>query len=415
MTQQVINIERKKYAVGLFWQPAGEGQNARAFAQKIAKFVPGRIKYFTPYRGLIGVGSAALGHRRRMAAAATEVMDSFADYSAFLAVFAVKQGFWLVAARNGIIIADKLYTDESAAKAEYEQLAELPDWGILVAPGYWVAPRAEEKRLEDIVTGDSRFIMQSVSKFWGSMTSILLLLLMFAGILYFMREPIIEMLRPGPNAAARAAAEAEFKAKQAALAAENKQAAASAVPAVIYPFDEIPDLGLRAEKCFDAITYLMRIIPGWNQVAAECDATTATAQLHRGRGILSDVYDFARDKMAGVGIIENSDADVTLILDLEPLPVSSRLAEDDTASVMRRINSIFQLMGMRADVRSGIETVSTPAGARSVNIVTVSAASKITPPEFARIFEDYDSATMPLVRWDARSRTWNYEVKIYVK
>ncbi|MCL2737474.1 MAG: hypothetical protein FWE17_01250, partial [Alphaproteobacteria bacterium] len=124
MTSQVINIERRKYATGLFWQPVAGGQNARVLARNLSKFIPGHTgKYFMEYRSMVGVGGRAMGHRRRMPSAAAEVMEAFADYNSFLAAFAVRQGFYIVAARNGIIIQDRLIPDEASAKEVYEQFA----------------------------------------------------------------------------------------------------------------------------------------------------------------------------------------------------------------------------------------------------------------------------------------------------
>jgi hypothetical protein len=417
LVQQVITIERKRYAAGLFWQPVANDQNARSFAHKIAKFVPGRIKFFAEYRGMVGVGSLSLGHHKRMGVAAVEVMEAFSEYSSFLAVFAVKQGMYLIAVRNGIIIADKLYVNEDEAKTEYEQLSSLPDWGILVAPGYWSAPRTEEKLIEEVVSGESRQTIQSVSNIGGWMLSMLLIIAFLAGMFVIFRAPLIGFITAqGHKSKFDAAAAEEYKRK---MAQNDKLLVARQTKEqnrIEMPYENLPDMFLRAEQCWNAITVLMRIIPGWNQVDAECLETSAAVHLHRSYGALTDVYDFVGAAMPGVEIIENSDSDIVRVMQLDRLHGESKLSEVPMEVVARSINSVFQLMGAATDVRPSIETITGPNGAtESINVVLVTASSKLEPNEFIKIFEDYYAVAMPSVRWTARDRTWNYEVKIYVK
>ncbi|MDR1207549.1 MAG: type 4b pilus protein PilO2 [Rickettsiales bacterium] len=415
--QQVITIERKRYATGLFWQPLTNGQNARFFAHKIAKFVPGRVKFFTEYRGMVGVGSLALGHRRRMGVAAVEVMEALSEYNSFLAVFAVKQGMYLIAARNGIIITDRLYENEIDAKAEYEQLSTLPDWGVLVAPGYWSAPRSEEKLIEEVVSGESKQTIQPVSNVGGWLLSIILVIAFLAGMFVMFKGPLVGFVADqGHKAKPDEAALAEYKRK---MAQNDKLLVLPQTKDQVrieLPYENLPDMFLRAEQCRDAITALMRIIPGWNQVDAECLGTSATVHLHRTYGAITDVYDFVAAAMPGVDVIENSDSDIVLVAQLDRLHGESRLSEVPMDVVARSINSEFQLMGARVDVRPGIETVQGPGGiTESVNVVLATAGSKLEPNEFIKIFKDYYAVALPSIRWTAHDRTWNYEVKIYVK
>jgi hypothetical protein len=420
MAGQVITIERKKYAAGLFWQPLASGQNARGLAAaRLAKSIPGAVKYFTEYRSMVGIGWRSLGHRRRMPSAAAEVMDAFSDYNSFLAAFAVRQGFYLVAARNGIIIQDKLFADEASARAEYDQLVALPDWGLLVAPAHWSIARAEEKLLSEVVSGDTRYYLAPVSKIGSIIISAVVLIALFAGIFFVFREPLKHTIKPKQRAveideSVREAYKRKLEARDAALVSAARITMPAAQP-VVMPYDNIPDVSERARQCFEAIAFLMQVIPGWNQTDAECEGDHAAVNLHRRFGIITDVYEFVVDKMPGVEIVENSDSDMALIMELPELPGQSRLAEQDADTVVRNINSIFQLMGHDADVRRSIETVRGAGAMASVNIVLIVATSSLQPQEFVKIFEDYDAVLLSSVRWNAALRKWNYEVKIYVK
>ena len=419
MASQVINIERKRYAVGLFWQPIASGQNARGVAvRRLARFITGTIKYFVEYRSMIGLGWRTLGHRRRMPSAAAEVMDAFADYNSFLAAFSVRQGFYIVAARNGIIIQDKLFRDEESAKSEYEQLAALPDWGLLVAPGGWSVARAEERSLPDVVSGATKYYLKPVSKVGSIILSIVTIAALLVGLGYLFQEPLKHLVKPKLHKVeidevARAAYQKKLAARDAALVSTRILPVAK--PVVVMPYDDIPDLSARARQCFDAITFLMQVIPGWNQTDAECHEDRAAVQLNRRFGVMTDVYDFVYDRMPGVEIVENSDSDMVLIMELDGLSGISRVAEEDADTVIRTVNSIFQLMGHDVDVRRSIETVRGAGNMISVDVVLVNASTALQPPEFVKIFENYDAVRLSAVRWNAASRKWNYEVKIYVK
>ena len=422
MPSQIITIERKKYATGLFWQPVADGHNARAFAQKIAKLVPGRAKYFSEYRSMVGIGSRALGHSARMPSAAAEVMDAFSDHNSFLAAFAVRQGFWVVAARNGIIIQDKLYASESLAKNEFDTLSGLPDWGILVAPGSWPAARSEEKLLDELVSGDSKCQAVPISGFGSGLFVLAALAALLAGGLYTFKGQLAKVLTLRTPAVKFNPEAAEAYKKRLAETDEmlvQRLRSAPVVAAMEMPYDALPDPALRAEQCWEAITFLMQVVPGWSQVEAECAGGSATAHLHRSFGIITDVYDFANERMPGVEVIENSDSDMVLTLPLGSLETSSRLSESGAEEIMRSINSVFQLMNAPVDVRRTVETVRGEVGPdgqiASANVVLISAASGLEPREFIRVFQDYDAVYLSSVRWISNQRKWNYEVKIYVK
>ena len=100
MPSQVITVDRKKYAVGLFWQPTGAGYVARAYARLLARSVDKKLNLYTEYRAMVGLGAKKFGHRVGMDSAAAAVTDALGEYTSFLAVFSADANFYLVAVRN---------------------------------------------------------------------------------------------------------------------------------------------------------------------------------------------------------------------------------------------------------------------------------------------------------------------------
>jgi len=408
---QVITIERKKYATGLFWQPMAAGQNPRNFAGVLAKQISGTVKYFAEFRSMVGIGSRSMGHRRGMKIAAVEVVNSFAEYNSFLAAFFVPQGFWIVAVRNNIIIYDQLFSNEADAKREYANLAELPDWGIMVAPGYWTIPRAVERPLRDIVAGNSKVSLTPISSTFGNIFSLLLLGVFVFGAWYFFHEPIEKLFAPRTQQANINPELLEEYKRQ--LAAKNAEHHVAPQPVrVKMPYENLPDSQVRADQCWRGIAYVMQQVPGWVQTSAECDGLEARARLHRSYGTLAGLHESVRALMRDVVIAENTDSDVMIAVGLKQLTGTQSSPQNLAEDIVHSVNTLFQMIGATASVRPAIENAGSDMQA---NIVIVTTASKLKPAEFMEIFEGISPLYLQSAKWDARSRVWNYEVKIYAK
>ena len=199
LVNQVVTINRKKYAVGLFWQPTGAGYVARNYARSLARSVDKKLNLFTEYRGMVGLGARRLGHRSGMDSIAAAVTDALGEYTSFLAVFAIDKVFLLVAVRNGVILEDKLLTSEADARAEYFRLSEIPDWGALFAPSVWGMPRAVERNISDVIFRSARATLRPISRVGAILFSAILLVLFGIGALWFFREPLMQMMMPQPS------------------------------------------------------------------------------------------------------------------------------------------------------------------------------------------------------------------------
>jgi hypothetical protein len=408
---QTITIERKKYAVGLFWQPLSAGQNPRVFARTLAKQIPGTAKFFAEFKSMVGVGSRFLGHRNGMKIAAVEIINSFSEYNSFLTAFFVPQGFWIVAVRNNIIIFDQLFDKENDAKREYVSLSELPDWGMVVAPGYWNIPRAVEKPLKDIVSGNSKVSLAPINSVFGNVFSLVIFTAFAFGAWYFFHQPILKIIAPRPQQAKISPEILEEYKRQ--LEAKNAEIyMQSAQLKIKMPYDDLPDRTLRADQCWRGVAYMMQQIPGWVQTVAECDGRAARAQVQRTYGTLAGMHDSVRSLMRGAAIIENTDSDATITVELRELPAAEDNQPQNLASdIVHSVNSLFQTIGAPANVKTTAEAV----GSDVANVVSVDAVSKMKPAEFIKIFDGITPLYLQSAKWDARSGVWNYEVKIYAK
>lgn len=420
MANQVITINRKKYAVGLFWQPVGAGYVARSYARTLSRSVDRKLNLFTEYRAMVALGSKRFGQRTGMPSAAAEVMDALTEYNSFLGVFGAGTAFYLVAVRNGIILEDKLFASAEEARAEYFRLSEIPDWGALFAPGAWGMPRAIERSLSDLIRGGARAILRPISRVGTGIISLALVALFLLAVFYFFREPIGQMLTPRPQIAEINPELAEEYKKQ--IEEKNKELdeqfeikKAPQPEPLVMPYDYLPDPMARARVCYQAIGFLMQPIPGWNQVSAECGETHASVTFKRDFGTLGDFYNIATELMPGSFVQEQSEDTLMMRATLPAVKTVASLDERDVQTVLRDVQTAFQSINTPIDAAMVVDTLTNGVETVNLNIVEVAAESKMIPMQFMKIFDDFGGVYMTRCTWNAAQRTWNYEVIIYAK
>ncbi len=417
---QVISVNRKKYAVGLFWQPIGAGVTARNYARTLARGVDKKLNLYTEYRAMVGLGARKNGQRAGMFSAAAEVMESFSEYTSFLAVFQVDKKFYLVAARNGVILQDELFDSEDDARQKYVELSKIPDWGAFFAPGAWGMPRAAERHLPDLLHGRSHAVLHLISHVSGAMLSAMLIGLFVFGLVLIFSDSVKQAISPRPqvqqlNPELVAEYKRQIEEKNKELDAQFEIEKVAPPEPIVMPYENLPNVGARAYQCYQAIGFLMQPVPGWNQVFVTCGETYAIAELRRGFGTLGDFYNLAGNLMPGVGVEEVSEDVIRIQAELPALETFASQDERDAETIVRDITTLFQGMDMNVDMQVVVDTLTNGVDVATANVVEVGAESKLVPMQFMEIFDDFDGVYLMQASWDVASRSWNYEVIIYAK
>lgn len=420
MTGKILSVNRRKYAVGLFWQPLGAGFVPRNYARTLAKNVDKKLNLYVDYRSMIGLGSRRFGQHVGMLSAAAEIMESFSEYTSFLAVFQTGKCFYLVAARNGIILEDKIFDSEDAARAEYAKLSEIPDWGAFFAPGTWAMPRAAERNLADLLNGHSHASLHSIShvRTWTfSLVLFGVFLLMVFGVfsdsfkLVFAPRPKTTELDPELVAEYKRQIEEKNKELDKQFEIEKQQPPEP----IVMPYELLPDVQARAKQCYQAIGFLMQPIVGWNQVNVDCGEIHAIAEFRRDFGTLGEFYNIATQLMPGAFVQEVNDDTLRVQVALPKLEIFSSQDERDAETVVRDIVTAFQGIDMSVETNIVTDSLTNGVDVANVNVVEIAAESKLVPMQFMQIFEEFGGVYMVQCAWDVASRTWNYEVIIYAK
>jgi hypothetical protein len=184
---------------------------------------------------------------------------------------------------------------------------------------------------------------------------------------------------------------------------------------LVMPYELLPDVGARAKLCYQAIGFLMQSVPGWVQSDAQCREAVSSVTFRRSFGNLGGFYEIATELMPGAFVEERNESEIRLTAKLPELNTGSSLEEKDVETIVREINTAFQKLDSPVDTSIEVDTVSDETRSENVNVVEVGAKSKLTPPEFMKIFNGLGGVYMTLAEWDVRTRTWNYEVIIYAK
>ena len=419
MSGQFININRKKYAVGLFWQPTGAGYVARTYARTLARSVDKKLNLFTEYRGMVGLGSRRAGHRSGMDSAAAAVTDALGEYSSFLAVFSVDQSYYLVAVRNGVILEDRLFDSEQDARNEYFKLSEIPDWGALFAPSPWGMPRAVERNLSDLISRAVRAQLRPISRVGAGLASGALVILFVLGAMWFFRDPLEQMATtsglPEMDPTLVAEFEQQVQENNRELDAEFNIEKPQPPQPIVLPYEYLPDPMARAQMCYQAMAFLMQPITGWSQTYVECDEFYAYADFVRDYGTLDDFYMMATELMPASFVQQESDNALSVRAKLPDVPTYASIDERDVETTLRAVMTAFQGIDVSADAQMVVDTLTNGVDTVYLNVIEIAAESKLVPPEFMHIFDDFGGVYMTRCAWDASSRTWNYEVIIYAK
>jgi hypothetical protein len=421
---RAITISGRKYAAGLFWQPSGGGADPRENARRIARLAKMRAPFFISFNGMIGLSASNGGISSGMPVAAAEVMDSVGEHN-FLAAFSVREGYWLLAVRGGIIVKDLFFPDKEGASKEFAELSAMPGWDAVLAPLDWNAEGSTERRVGEIVSGTRKHRLSNISNLSGYIMSLMLLAGAATAGYVFFEEPIKKMLAPKIEMEETGVDPEIIEEYRAGLEEiERPKQTPKKIVTPKMPWESVPSLRDKADQCWRATAFLAQRITGWTLVSVSCADEEATARLTRNYGTLDDLYNEVRRTMQTVKVNEIGGNDVVLTARLRPLEKFESKPESNADDVMTAMQSTFQRINADADFRRDFIELEMPAlnddeeigvDMTDVPVVKIEAASKLQPLEFIKIMRDMSGVEMPKVFWDNANRTWTYDVVIFVK
>ena len=207
-----VTVGGVKYAVGLLWAPLQNQDDPIPEIREAMEAEPAADLYcqrasIAPQYGL---GKTILGHHSGEPALAASVATALSGKSSSCCVFKVNEGWWFVAIRNDLILAeeDVLFESEDEAKRAFFAMMAVPDWDIRIVPAEWNVEGAEQQELKALIENvrKTRLFELSAAKKTQVLVVLALLVILVLGFLIYLafqfissvfeQAPIIQMPTP---------------------------------------------------------------------------------------------------------------------------------------------------------------------------------------------------------------------------
>ncbi len=282
----VATVGRRKYAVGLYWQPSPSGRVAQA-AKEAAK-QPGQYADFFSVRpgvkggrvAQFGLGQAQAGHKMGMAALAATLANR--QPGSWAGAFKVNEGIVVVVVRDDLIApdGDQIFLDEAAARDRLIQEFTLGGLQKIYAPEAWAVSGAETIALPFLVQNRGEGALQPVKipkqLIIGASVVVLAGLLALGGLWYY------QGLKEAEER------ERQEQIRQQAMAMQQQQQA-SGTGRIVYPapkrfWDEEPQPMAVIAACREAIGKLPLSQLGWSVTSLSCTKAAASVSWSRSPG-----------------------------------------------------------------------------------------------------------------------------------
>ncbi|MHA1550089.1 MAG: type 4b pilus protein PilO2 [Alphaproteobacteria bacterium] len=414
---QIFTYEGKSYAVGLFWQPLQTGRQQLHFIERTARSLIGGGQFFCTKSGgapQFGLGFSKRGHKKGQPVATLSIALALKDKPSTLAVFKVKQGWWMAVIRNNLILPedDFLFEKEDDAKKAFEDLLSLPDWGYKIAPASWNISGTQDMPVGKLLDRVRSVPLQSLASF-SSKYIILFALILGLGF-YFTKNIFFPKTIPMQ----KQTHSKKFKPKK--ISGKTKTGGKFFNPVVqkkiekpLVSWEKLPDFVEQATLCEKGRSYLVQVIVGWELSEVKCVKNTLTALYKRKNGSLDFIQTAHKTFFpdAKLDILKKGDtALVTLALPQgkthsAPPVLSKSELEQRLLTFSQRTKQIIRLTSSQKKENP----------LQKFKVVNFSFSSKIPLREWADILILFKSVRWTEIIWNASKMSWDAKGEIYAK
>jgi len=417
----VVTVSGQKYAVGLMWQPI---QNIDDPLPEIRETMEGEtdadlycLRQTTVAQ--YGIGKSILGHKDGMPSLAASVAAALLQYESFCAVFKVKEGWWFVAARNSLILAeeDVLFATESEAQRAYSSMMAVPDWDACIVPADWNIEGTQQMDLADLVAKGRKVRLQEINVLRRTkfLLFIAVVVILTLGAIIWSLTGLWKSVFP----------------KTSIQSAQKPQVIqpVAPTPEKPKPWEKMVSTKGLIDKCLANVYQVKSIsFPGWNIGIISCtkEGLSTTWTKDGGSGLLSwmkfgiDEYQFT-----DFSVSLTSDSTATGFLAFSGIPVVASLPLLNMQQLNDDLNEINQTTKLNLQYAQEVlldppnrSDGSRPANQKSYNYFSFVATSDYTPLEWMKFFEKFSGFELLKIEYnpsDDTTNKWRYEGRIYAK
>ncbi len=411
---KTIKVAGKTYAVGLFWQPLQDQKNYLEEVKQTVQNVITTANLFCLRKGTVsqyGLGYTSKGHKSGMPSAASVIANVLRDKSSALCTFKIDDGWWFVVVRNGLILSeeDVVYTEEKDAKAAYETMLNIPDWGYMIAPKEWGYENTNSLQLEDLIVKGKPETLKTITTPIKIKDIIILLVLVAFGAHYYLKQ--------------KAAKEAEEQARLARIKEEEFKRLhppPPPPPPPPAPFESLVDIEDMAKKCTVLIVNSTAVVPGWELEHTNCTETELSSSWKRTYGNVGWIFESQKLGYLYKDIkLSAKDIAYKSVVGKLSIPIMKHVSVKpiiEKTELQKRLNDIFKSINVNVVLSDKKETVKGnnsyvkeyPYTAFSFDDVSVR-----LPLDWVNLLKEFKTVSFDNIFWDNKTRKWKYNGRIY--
>lgn len=418
----VVDVDGQRYAVGLMWQPIQNLDDPNPEIRETMESEPDADLYCLRQTtaAQYGVGRSALGHKEGMPSLAASVASALTQYESFCAVFQVKGGWWFVAVRNNLILAeeDVLFKTEEEAQRAYSSMMAVPDWDACIVPASWNIDGTIQQVLEDLVRKGRKVRLQAINAAHRTYFLLFLAIIIVAALvgLIYMLVGLWRSVFP-PQTIQSIQKPQVFQQE-------------APTPEKAKPWEKLVDTTSLIDECWDDIYQIKSVFfPGWRLGLITCTpegVTTAWAKDAK-EGFLSWLrFGINEYRFTDLSVdVTPAGTTATGSVLFEGLPVIASLPTLTPQQLAEDLSAIQQSTGINLQYsqQTLLDPPNRPDGSRPPNqksyvYFSFSASSDYTPWEWMKFFEKFSGFELSKIEYNPSNDTttkWKYEGRIYAK
>ena len=420
----VVTVDGQHYAVGLIWQPLQNLDDPILEVRETAESEMGADLYClrpaaTPQ---YGIGRTELEHRDGMPSLAAAVASVYADQSSMCGVFRVDEGWWLIAVRNDLILAeeDVVFSNEEEAKRAYASMMAVPDWGVRIVPREWQVEGTETKDLSTILPKARKIRLQPINAVRRTKFLLFIAIIIIAIVVWLVYSLIALWKNVFPPEKIHVVQE------------PTNLAPMRPEPEKPKPWENVVDFKVFLNQCWVS-AYQIRsiVIPGWTMGTIECTPKGANTSwrltnIQEGRlNVMNMGLDEYQLENMQITVSASGDsatgnwkfAKIPLVASV-PLLTADKLEAD-----LKEIKQATNFSGLVVSSRQTLlDPPSRPDGTKPSNQKTYiyypfTISTSYSPFELVNFFNKFSGVEMLRVQYTpgGSGNSWTYEGRIYAK
>ncbi|MDY6407282.1 MAG: type 4b pilus protein PilO2 [Pseudomonadota bacterium] len=418
-----VTVGNTKYAVGLLWAPLQNQDDPLPEIREAMEAEPAADLYCqrTSLAPQYGLGKTVLGHHSGEPSLAASVATALSGKSSACCVFKVEEGWWFVAIRNDLILAeeDVLFSSEEEAKHAFFAMMAVPDWDTRIVPAEWNVEGAEQQDLKTLIENVRKTRLFELSGAKKTPVLILLAIVVVAvlGFLIYLavrfissvleQAPIIQM--PTPEVV-RPVEPAPEKPK---------------------PWERVPQMDILLNRCWNNAYQLESVtIPLWRMGRVTCTprgiSTSWRISGERGARLAWVKSALDRYKLNRVEVkLDPSGSTASGQLPFTDIPLVLSTPSLTIDQIREELTDIKQ--ATRLPIQFSEQTVkdppdnpdgSVPPNQQVYKFFTFSIGSPYAPHEWKVFFDKFSGLEFLKIEYEptiGSGNKWTYEGRIYAK